>query len=71
MKLKALMLLNNAPGSDPELASFLTNIFPFNRMKFLQPTTMLLTQPIDQEVIQISRGCAPIKCSKNIMNHIR
>jgi hypothetical protein len=69
MKLKALLLLNNAPGSDPELSSTLTNIFPFNRVKFLQPDTTSLIQPVDQEVFQISRGCAKKKSKNNMKQY--
>jgi hypothetical protein len=37
MEVKALLLLDNAPGHDPELASSLIAKYPFMRMKFLPP----------------------------------
>jgi hypothetical protein len=50
MELKALLLLDNVPGHDPELAFPLTAKFSFMIVKFLPPNTTSLIQPADQQV---------------------
>ncbi|XP_056406900.1 tigger transposable element-derived protein 1-like [Hyla sarda] len=50
LPLKALLLVDSAPGHDPALAESLAQ-FGFITVKFLPPNTTPLLQPMDQEVI--------------------
>jgi hypothetical protein len=49
MEVKALLLLDNAPGHDPKLASSLIAKFPFIKVKFLPSNTSLI-EPMNQQV---------------------
>ncbi|XP_042229138.1 tigger transposable element-derived protein 1-like isoform X1 [Homarus americanus] len=51
LPLKALLLMDNAPGHDPELASTLEARFDFVKVLFLPPNTTSVMQPMDQNVI--------------------
>ncbi|XP_056379957.1 tigger transposable element-derived protein 1-like isoform X2 [Hyla sarda] len=51
LPLKAMLLLDNAPGHDPALAESLEAQFSFITVKFLPPNTTPLLQPMDQQVI--------------------
>ncbi|XP_056416091.1 tigger transposable element-derived protein 1-like [Hyla sarda] len=51
LPLKAILLLDNAPGHDPALAESLEAQFSFITVKFLPPNTTPLLQPMDQQVI--------------------
>lgn len=46
MELKDLLLLDNAPGYVPELASSLTATWPSIRVKFLSPNTTSFIQQV-------------------------
>jgi hypothetical protein len=49
MKLKALLLLENAPGHEPELAFPLVAEFSF--ISLLKPNTIFSIQSMDQQII--------------------
>jgi hypothetical protein len=51
LPLKALLLLDNAPGHPKDLEDNLLTDFPWLRVQFLPPNTTSLIQPMDQEVI--------------------
>jgi hypothetical protein len=51
IEVKALLLLNNACGHDPELVSSLTAKFPSIKANFLLPNTTCLIKSVDQQVI--------------------
>ncbi|GFR15826.1 HTH CENPB-type domain-containing protein [Trichonephila clavata] len=49
LPLKALLLLNNAPGHPKDLKDYLFTGFPCLTAQFLPPNTTSLIQPMDQE----------------------
>ncbi|XP_071037900.1 tigger transposable element-derived protein 1-like [Parasteatoda tepidariorum] len=51
LPLKALLLLDNAPGHPKDLEDNLLTDFPWLTVQFLPPNTTSLIQPMDQEVI--------------------
>ncbi|GFX41814.1 tigger transposable element-derived protein 1 [Trichonephila clavipes] len=51
LPLKALLLLDDAPGHPKDLKDNLLTDFPWLTVQFLPPNTTSLIQPIDQEVI--------------------
>lgn len=51
LPLKALLVLDNAPGHDPDLAASVEAEFSFVQVLFLPPNTTSLLQPMDQNVI--------------------
>jgi hypothetical protein len=51
LSLKALLLLDNAPGHPKDLDDNLLTDFPWLTVQFLPPNTTSLIQPMDQEVI--------------------
>ncbi|GFY63055.1 tigger transposable element-derived protein 1 [Trichonephila inaurata madagascariensis] len=51
LPLKALLLLDNAPGHPKDLKDDLLTDFPWLTVQFLPPNTTSLIQPMDQEVI--------------------
>lgn len=51
LPLKALLLLDNAPGHPKDLDDNLMADFPWLTVQFLPPNTTSLIQPMDQEVI--------------------
>ena len=51
LPLKALFLLDNAPGHPKDLENNLLEDFPWQTVQFLLPNTTLLIQPMYQDVI--------------------
>ncbi|GFT45538.1 tigger transposable element-derived protein 1-like protein [Trichonephila clavipes] len=51
LPLKALLLLDNAPGHPKDLKDNLLTDFPWLTVQFLPPNTTSLIQPMNQEVI--------------------
>ncbi|GFW90562.1 uncharacterized protein TNCV_566001 [Trichonephila clavipes] len=49
LPLKALLLLDNAPGHPKDLNGNLLTNFPWLTVQFLPPNTTLMIQPMDQE----------------------
>lgn len=54
--MKTFMLMNNAPGHPNDLEDLMTES-PYLAVKFLPSDMKLLSQPIGQELIQVSRNC--------------
>ncbi|GFX35357.1 tigger transposable element-derived protein 1-like protein [Trichonephila clavipes] len=51
LPLKALLLLDNAPGQPKDRKDNLLTDFPWLTVHFLPPNTTSLIQPMDQEII--------------------
>jgi hypothetical protein len=51
LPLKVLLVMDNAPAHTPDLMEELPDEFSFIKAHFLPPNTMLLLQPMDQQVI--------------------
>ncbi|GFX71854.1 HTH CENPB-type domain-containing protein [Trichonephila clavipes] len=57
LPLKALLLLDNAPGHSKDLKDNLLTDFPWLKVQFLFPNTTSLIQPMDKEAcLEITQG---------------